>query len=243
MEKPSAYSFPSDSDEFLPLTPPPVHLCPTSHPSSSQSLTAPAPPADPASTQPSARQAHGSKRGSASQPQLLYKDWTTPKLLKDLFEKSIPIPVGGDRMALFLIYCEALSANSLPPPTHPQACAVRSSSSATLAAPIPAAHSQDTAHAALSPHLDKLENPTSSAPPAFSSSSTCLQFQPILSKKKILHYFGYDGGIVLYGVFINVSKSFMGHLESSLRVQVAQLIKDALVIIDFCALFVKSKLY
>ncbi|MGH0126580.1 UNVERIFIED_CONTAM: hypothetical protein FKN15_076180 [Acipenser sinensis] len=149
MEKPSAYAFPSD--KFLPPTPPPVHLCQTSR-SSSRFMTAPAPPVNLASTQPSARQERGSKRSSASQPpsQLHYKDWTTPKLLKVLFEKSIPIPVGGDRMSLFLTNYEALSAEPLLPPRL-QASAVRPSSSATLSAPVPAVHTQDPAHAAQLP--------------------------------------------------------------------------------------------
>ncbi|MGH0124438.1 UNVERIFIED_CONTAM: hypothetical protein FKN15_055347 [Acipenser sinensis] len=94
MEKLSAYAFPSDSDEFQPPTPPPVRLCQASR-SSSRSMTAPAPPVNLASTRLSARQERGSKHGPASQPppQLHYKDWTTPKLLKVLFENSIPIPI------------------------------------------------------------------------------------------------------------------------------------------------------
>ncbi|MGH0130763.1 UNVERIFIED_CONTAM: hypothetical protein FKN15_043087 [Acipenser sinensis] len=117
MEKLSAYAFPSDSDEFLPPTPPPVRLCQAFR-SSSRSMTAPAPPVNLASTRRPARQERGSKRGSASQPllQLHYKDWTTPKLLKVLFEKSISIPVGGDRMSLFVTYFEALSAEPIFPP-------------------------------------------------------------------------------------------------------------------------------
>ncbi|MGH0163064.1 UNVERIFIED_CONTAM: hypothetical protein FKN15_052201 [Acipenser sinensis] len=151
MEKPSAYAFPSDSDEFLPPTPPPVRLCQTSR-SSSRLSTAPAPPVNLASTRPSARQERSSKRGSASQPppQLHYKDWMTPKLLKILFEKSIPIPVGGDCMSLFLTYCEALSAKPIFPPRL-QASAVRPSTFATLSASVPAAHMQDPAHAAQLP--------------------------------------------------------------------------------------------
>ncbi|XP_058842486.1 uncharacterized protein LOC131697467 [Acipenser ruthenus] len=176
MEKRSAYAFPSDSDEFLPPTPPPVRLCQASH-SSSRSMTAPAPPVNLASTRSSARQERGSKRGSASQPppQLHYKDWTTPKLLKILFEKSIPIPVGGDRMSLFLTYCEALSAEPIFPPRL-QASAVRPSSPATFSVPVHAAHAQDPALAAQLPlpaqstqpqHLP----PQSLTPPVPSSSS------------------------------------------------------------------------
>ncbi|MGH0156345.1 UNVERIFIED_CONTAM: hypothetical protein FKN15_031266 [Acipenser sinensis] len=175
MEKPSVYAFPSDSDEFLPPTPPPVRLCQAFH-SSSRSVTAPAPSANLASTRRSARQERGSKRGSASQPppQLHYKDWTTPKLLKILFEKSIPIPVGGDRMSLFLTYCEALSAEPIFPPRL-QASAVRPSSPATFSVPVPAAHTQDPALAAQLPlpaqSTQPQHLPQSLTPPIPSSSS------------------------------------------------------------------------
>ncbi|MGH0141160.1 UNVERIFIED_CONTAM: hypothetical protein FKN15_027445 [Acipenser sinensis] len=200
MEKLSAYAFPSNSDEFLPPTPPPVCLCQASH-SSSRSMTAPAPPVNLASTRPSARQEQGSKRGSASQPPPLlhHKDWTTPKLLKP----------------------------SRFPPSRLHASVVRPSSPATFSVPVPAAHTQDPALAAqlplsaqsaqpqhllpqsltspvpssssapqvtfnqlqtllqpiidaqlaLSARLDKLENP-SSAPPAFSSSTPAYTFGP-----------------------------------------------------------------
>ncbi|MGH0129356.1 UNVERIFIED_CONTAM: hypothetical protein FKN15_051243 [Acipenser sinensis] len=175
MEKPSVYAFPSDSDEFLPPTPPPVRLCQAFH-SSSRSVTAPAPSANLASTRRSARQERGSKRGSASQPppQLHYKDWTTPKLLKILFEKSIPISVGGDRMSLFLTYCEALSAELIFPPRL-QASAVRPSSPATFSVPVPAAHTQDPALAAQLPlpaqSTQPQHLPQSLTPPIPSSSS------------------------------------------------------------------------
>ncbi|MGH0157598.1 UNVERIFIED_CONTAM: hypothetical protein FKN15_051019 [Acipenser sinensis] len=175
MEKPSVYAFPSDSDEFLPPTPPPVRLCQAFH-SSSRSVTAPAPSANLASTRRSARQERGSKRGSASQPppQLHYKDWTTPKLLKILFEKSIPISVGGDRMSLFLTYCEALSAELIFPPRL-QASAVRPSSPATFSVPVPAAHTQDPALAAQLPLPAQSTQPQylpqSLTPPIPSSSS------------------------------------------------------------------------
>ncbi|XP_058876991.1 uncharacterized protein LOC131731955 [Acipenser ruthenus] len=122
MEKLSAYAFPSDSDEFLPLTPPPVRLCQASR-SSSRFMTAPAPQVKLASTQLSARQERGSKHGSASQPppQLHYKDWTTPKLLKELFEKlqelnqylflvvELSVRYGG---TLFYQYHRAFSAKA-----------------------------------------------------------------------------------------------------------------------------------
>ncbi|XP_034784462.1 uncharacterized protein LOC117409148 [Acipenser ruthenus] len=176
MEKLSVYAFPSDSDEFLPLTPPPVRLCQAFR-SSSRSVTAPAPSANLASTRRSARQERGPKRGSASQPllQLHYKDWTTPKLLKVLFEKPIPIPVGGDRMSLFVTYCEALSAEPISPPPHLQASAVRPSSSATLSIPVPAAHTQDSAFAAKLPPAAQSTQPQhlpqSLTPPIPSSSS------------------------------------------------------------------------
>ncbi|MGH0188213.1 UNVERIFIED_CONTAM: hypothetical protein FKN15_028554 [Acipenser sinensis] len=166
-----AYTF----DEFLPPTPPPVRLCQAFH-SSSRSVTAPAPSANLASTRRSARQERGSKRGSASQPppQLHYKDWTTPKLLKILFEKSIPIPVGGDRMSLFLTYCEALSAEPIFPPRL-QASAVRPSSPATFSVPVPAAHTQDPALAAQLPlpaqSTQPQHLPQSLTPPIPSSSS------------------------------------------------------------------------
>ncbi|XP_034773064.1 uncharacterized protein LOC117969256 [Acipenser ruthenus] len=188
MEKLSVYAFPSDSDEFLPPTPPPVRLCQAFR-SSSRSMTAPAPSANLASTRRSARQERGPKRGSASQPllQLHYKDWTTPKLLKVLFEKSIPIPVGGDRMSLFVTYCEALSAEPIFPPRL-QASAVRPSSSATLSVPVPAAHTQDSAFAAKLPPAAQSTQPQhlpqSLTPPIPSSSSapqvTFNQLQPLL---------------------------------------------------------------
>ncbi|MGH0162466.1 UNVERIFIED_CONTAM: hypothetical protein FKN15_053334 [Acipenser sinensis] len=177
MEKLTAYAFPSDSDEFLPPTPPPVRLCQASR-SLSRAMTAPTPPVNLASTRLSARQERGSKSGSASQPppQLHYKDWTTPKLLKVLFEKSIPIPVGGDRMSLFLTYCEALSAEPIFPPRL-QASAVRPSSSAIFSVPVPAAHTQDSALAAQLPLPAQSAQPQHLPPqsltsPVPSSSST-----------------------------------------------------------------------
>ncbi|MGH0123235.1 UNVERIFIED_CONTAM: hypothetical protein FKN15_011700 [Acipenser sinensis] len=178
MEKLSVYAFPSDSDAFLPPTPPPVCLCQAFH-SSSRSVTAPAPSANLASTRRSARQERGSKCGSASQPppQLHYKDWTTPKLLKILFEKSIPIPVGGDRMSLFLTYCEALSAEPIFPPRL-QASAVRPSSPATFSVPVPAAHTQDPALAA------QLSLPAQSTQPQHLPQSS--QFLFLLRIRKIL---------------------------------------------------------
>ncbi|MGH0119302.1 UNVERIFIED_CONTAM: hypothetical protein FKN15_025773 [Acipenser sinensis] len=144
--------------------------------SSSRSVTAPAPSANLASTRRSARQERGSKRGSASQPppQLHYKDWTTPKLLKILFERSIPIPVGGDRLSLFLTYCEALSAEPIFPPRL-QASAVRPSSPATFSVPVPAAHTQDPSLAAQLPLPAQSTQPQhlqqSLTPPIPSSSS------------------------------------------------------------------------
>ncbi|XP_058871511.1 uncharacterized protein LOC117398398 isoform X2 [Acipenser ruthenus] len=178
MEKPSAYAFPSDSDEFLPPTPPPVRLCQTSR-SSSRLSTAPAPSVNLASTWPSARQERGSKRGSASQPppQLHYKDWMTPKLLKILFEKSIPIPVGGDRMSLFLTYCEALSAELIFPPRL-QASAIRPSTSAALSASVPAAHTQDPAHAAQLPLPAQSAHPQHLLPQSLTSPITSTSSAP-----------------------------------------------------------------
>ncbi|MGH0160008.1 UNVERIFIED_CONTAM: hypothetical protein FKN15_038611 [Acipenser sinensis] len=53
-------------------------------------------------------------------------------------------------MSLFLTYCEALSAEPIIPPRL-KASAVRPSTSATLTASVPAAHTQDPAHAAQLP--------------------------------------------------------------------------------------------
>ncbi|MGH0147311.1 UNVERIFIED_CONTAM: hypothetical protein FKN15_048206 [Acipenser sinensis] len=138
------------------------------------------PSANLASTRRSARQERGSKRGSASQPppQLHYKDWTTPKLLKILFERSIPIPF------LFLLRIRKilLSQAQLPLPaqsTQPQHL------QQSLTPPIPSSSSAPQvtfnqlqtllqpiidSQLALSARLDKLENPAL-APPAFSSST------------------------------------------------------------------------
>ncbi|MGH0175424.1 UNVERIFIED_CONTAM: hypothetical protein FKN15_070315 [Acipenser sinensis] len=186
MEKLSAYAFPSDSDEFQPPTPPPVRLCQASR-SSSRSMTAPAPRVNLASTRPSARQERGSKRGPASQPppQLHYKDWTTPKLLKVLFENSIPIPVGGDRMSLFFTYCEALSAEPIIPPRL-QASAVRPSPSASLSVPVPVA--QDPALSVQLPMPAQAAQPqhllpqslTSPAPSSSAHQATFNQLQTLL---------------------------------------------------------------
>ncbi|MGH0119529.1 UNVERIFIED_CONTAM: hypothetical protein FKN15_006021 [Acipenser sinensis] len=197
MEKLTAYAFPSDSDEFLPPTPPPVRLCQASR-SSSRAMPAPTPPVNLASTRLSARQERGSKRGSASQPppQLHYKDWTTPKLLKVLFEKSIPIPVGGDRMSLFLTYFHVPAAHTQDPalaaqlPLPAQSAQPQHLPPQSLTSPVPSSSSTPQvtfnqlqtllqpiidSQLALSARLDKLENP-SSAPPAFSSSTPAYTF-------------------------------------------------------------------
>ncbi|MGH0115086.1 UNVERIFIED_CONTAM: hypothetical protein FKN15_052280 [Acipenser sinensis] len=179
MEKLSVYAFPSDSDEFLPPTPstgPSLSGIPFFVPVRDRT----SPSANLASTRRSARQERGSKRGSASQPppQLHYKDWTTPKLLKILFERSIPIPF------LFLLRIRKilLSQAQLPLPaqsTQPQHL------QQSLTPPIPSSSSAPQvtfnqlqtllqpiidSQLALSARLDKLENPAL-APPAFSSST------------------------------------------------------------------------
>ncbi|MGH0160488.1 UNVERIFIED_CONTAM: hypothetical protein FKN15_057561 [Acipenser sinensis] len=186
MEKLSVYAFPSDSDEFLPPTPstgPSLSGIPFFVPVRDRT----SPSANLASTRRSARQERGSKRGSASQPppQLHYKDWTTPKLLKILFERSIPIPF------LFLLRIRKilLSQAQLPLPaqsTQPQHL------QQSLTPPIPSSSSAPQvtfnqlqtllqpiidSQLALSARLDKLENPAL-APPAFSSSTPAYTLAP-----------------------------------------------------------------
>ncbi|XP_058852591.1 uncharacterized protein LOC131699527 [Acipenser ruthenus] len=220
MEKLSAYAFPSDSDEFLPPTPPPVRLCQAFR-SSSRSMTAPAPSANLASTRRSARQERGPKRGSASQPlpQLHYKDWTTPKLLK--LQLLGPTLLLLSPFLFLLRIRKTAFAAQLPPaaqstqPQHlPQSLTppIPSSSSApqvtfnqlqTLLQPI------IDSQLALSALLDKLENPAL-APPAFSSSTPAYTLEPSED---------HDDPDSLYGVtFTRILKIVKGLLASLLEV-------------------------
>ncbi|MGH0150856.1 UNVERIFIED_CONTAM: hypothetical protein FKN15_018968 [Acipenser sinensis] len=49
-----------------------------------------------------------------------YKDWPIDKPLKALFKKGLPIEAGSDRVALFISYCNSISAKPVFPPQKSQ---------------------------------------------------------------------------------------------------------------------------